>query len=85
MAIINPPKEFWQSRRLNQRPPTLKSCTPRSDLQGIDITYPNTALEFDQRIIWGLASATPLDGVEGFHKVIYIKSIAIQYPNIALH
>ena len=37
MTIINPAKEYWLSRRLNQRPPILKSATLQTELWGWQI------------------------------------------------
>ena len=34
MTIINPHKEYWQSRGSNQRPPALKSCALPTELWG---------------------------------------------------
>ena len=44
MTIINPRKEYWPSRRSNQRPPFLKSDTLPTELWGLANRYRQEAL-----------------------------------------
>ena len=45
MTIINPRKEYWLSRGLNQRPPVLKSATLLTELWGSADTHFDTSTD----------------------------------------
>ena len=45
MTIINPTKEYWPSRGLNQQPPVLKSCMPQTEPHRLSYQSINQSVE----------------------------------------